>query len=233
MHGWQHPSMPRHLLLSTPPAYTGDVSDTSVIIPRSVQDRLVAAATDLFAVRGYHATRVSDIVRQAGVAQGTFYLYFAHKEALFVHLVDAFFAGVLATTLGTYRPETALTPGDVLTQARTIWRTTLTRCRDERALVSLILREATGLGPAVTAHVQANQQRVVDGLAAFVAQGSASGLLRPVDPQFAGWVILGMLERAVFYAVVSRDGADLDRLADDLAVLELRGLLADGGAPAP
>jgi len=195
-----------------------------------VRDRLVVAALDLFAARGYHATRVSDIVQRAGVAQGTFYLYFESKEALFIHLVDAFFARVLAATLGTYRPEAALTPQDALAQVRAIWRATLSRCRDERALVSVILREATGLGPTVTAHVQANYQRVVDGLAAFVAQGSASGLLRPIDPQLVGWVILGMLERAVSYAVVARDDADLDRLADDLALLELRGLLADGGA---
>ena len=48
--------------------------DTLITTPVPEQDRLVAAATDLFAVRGYHATRVSDSVREAGVAQGTFYL---------------------------------------------------------------------------------------------------------------------------------------------------------------
>jgi AcrR family transcriptional regulator len=40
----------------------------------------VAAARRLFMERGIAGTAVSDIVRAAGVAQGTFYLYFSSKD---------------------------------------------------------------------------------------------------------------------------------------------------------
>src|SRR5215831_13698635 len=41
---------------------------------------LMDAAETLFAERGYHETSVSDIVRAAGVSQGTFYQYFGHRR---------------------------------------------------------------------------------------------------------------------------------------------------------
>ncbi|MDO7268589.1 TetR/AcrR family transcriptional regulator [Shouchella clausii] len=43
---------------------------------------LMEAALALFAQEGYHKTKVSDIVKQVGVAQGTFYWHFKNKEEI-------------------------------------------------------------------------------------------------------------------------------------------------------
>src|ERR1700674_4704610 len=48
---------------------------------------LLAAAVELFVERGYAATRLDDVARQAGVSKGTVYLYFASKEELFKAVV--------------------------------------------------------------------------------------------------------------------------------------------------
>lgn len=52
--------------------------------------RLLAAAAHEFAQHGYHETKVSTIVADAGVSQPTFYFYFPSKEAIFAELVDSF-----------------------------------------------------------------------------------------------------------------------------------------------
>ena len=44
--------------------------------------QLLGAARAVFAKKGYEEATVSEIVGRAGVAQGTFYLYFPGKEAL-------------------------------------------------------------------------------------------------------------------------------------------------------
>jgi AcrR family transcriptional regulator len=49
--------------------------------------RLFAAATELFATRGYHATTVDAIVKRAGVAKGTFFVHFATKDQVICDLV--------------------------------------------------------------------------------------------------------------------------------------------------
>ena len=51
------------------------------------RQQLLDAAAELFADRGYSATRIADICTAAGVAKGLFYWYFPTKGALFADLV--------------------------------------------------------------------------------------------------------------------------------------------------
>jgi AcrR family transcriptional regulator len=54
---------------------------------RERKQQLLGAAAELFADRGYAATRIADICQSAGVAKGLFYWYFPTKSALFAELV--------------------------------------------------------------------------------------------------------------------------------------------------
>lgn len=50
--------------------------------------KLIESAIKVFSEKGYFNTRVSDIVKEAGVAQGTFYIYFKSKEDAFLFIVN-------------------------------------------------------------------------------------------------------------------------------------------------
>src|SRR5579871_1720611 len=52
------------------------------------RQQILAVAKDVFAKRGYHAAKIEDIVGAAGVARGTFYLYFEDKRTIFEEIVD-------------------------------------------------------------------------------------------------------------------------------------------------
>ena len=74
------------------------------MVPRTINKherraQLVAAATEAFARQGVAATSVADIVRAAGVAQGTFYLYFTSKDDVILAVV-AGVADVVAGVVG-------------------------------------------------------------------------------------------------------------------------------------
>jgi AcrR family transcriptional regulator len=60
--------------------------------PANRRSELLSAARTVFGKKGYEGATVSEIVGRAGVAQGTFYLYFPGKDAL---------AGAFAETLAT------------------------------------------------------------------------------------------------------------------------------------
>ena len=51
------------------------------------RDQIIRIAMQRFATHGYHQTKISDIVREAGVAQGTFYWHFKSKEAIAEEIV--------------------------------------------------------------------------------------------------------------------------------------------------
>src|ERR1700753_2551186 len=65
---------------------------TSTVIPIKKKadslSRLKTAAHKLFVERGYHATRPQDVVREAGLGHGTFYLHYPDKRACFLAFVD-------------------------------------------------------------------------------------------------------------------------------------------------
>ncbi|HEV8383119.1 MAG TPA: TetR/AcrR family transcriptional regulator [Gemmatimonadales bacterium] len=59
-------------------------------------EEIINAALDVFAERGFAATKLEDVARRAGVTKGTIYLYFDGKEALFKALVRQTIVPVIA-----------------------------------------------------------------------------------------------------------------------------------------
>jgi len=64
---------------------TGQATQSGRLTPRatrSVQtrERIIAAATEVFARCGFHGARVADIAEQAGIAYGLVYHYFHNKD---------------------------------------------------------------------------------------------------------------------------------------------------------
>src|SRR6266576_2320929 len=59
-------------------------------------EEIVSAALEVFADRGFAATKLEDIARRAGVTKGTIYLYFDSKEALFKALIRQTIVPVIA-----------------------------------------------------------------------------------------------------------------------------------------
>jgi AcrR family transcriptional regulator len=57
---------------------------------------LLAAGLRLFVEKGYAATRLEDVAREAGVSKGTLYLYYENKEALFKAVILEGMVPVLA-----------------------------------------------------------------------------------------------------------------------------------------
>src|SRR5512141_961309 len=54
--------------------------------PRSSKsERILEAAVKVFARKGYTAATVAEVAREAGVADGTIYLYFKSKDDILVH----------------------------------------------------------------------------------------------------------------------------------------------------
>src|SRR5215470_20400964 len=55
----------------------------------ATRQRLLAAAEEVFAEKGYHGAVVEDIVRASDSSKGGFYFHFPNKQAIFMALIDA------------------------------------------------------------------------------------------------------------------------------------------------
>src|SRR2546426_7367190 len=55
---------------------------------RSVREKVLAAAVQLFATYGYHAATMRVIARMAGIQAASIYYHYANKQALLVEIME-------------------------------------------------------------------------------------------------------------------------------------------------
>lgn len=107
------------------------------------RERLLDAAMDLFAQRGYGATSVGAIEAAAGLAprSGALYQYFASKEALLAAAVER-----KIKTLDDLGPALEMLPlGDLKSELRLLARWNLKSLAERDALTRFVLRDAEHL----------------------------------------------------------------------------------------
>lgn len=109
----------------------------------ATRDRIIDAAIDVFARKGYHGAGVEDIVEASGTSKGAFYHYFAGKQAIFLTLMDTLAAAVEQGV------ESAIaTEQGAMAKVEAALRVVVETAAGQRALAKILLVEAVGLGPA-------------------------------------------------------------------------------------
>lgn len=184
--------------------------------------QILEAALQVFAARGYHGTSITDLVEAAGVARGTFYLYFDSKQAVFLALLDRLLIAFRGAVLGVdTRPEAA----PVAEQVEAILREFLQTARASRALIAIVFREAVTLDPEVQQRVLEHEDSFLRWIATSLDNGVAMGLLRPHDPALSAALIYGSVRHVLERRLDARTSDDdLRRLAAGLVDHHLRGL---------
>lgn len=81
------------------------LSPPTISQPHEHRSRLLQAMGSCAADRGFAATTIADIVREAGVSKRTFYEHFASKEACFLALYRAVSASALRTLSESVHPH--------------------------------------------------------------------------------------------------------------------------------
>jgi AcrR family transcriptional regulator len=162
------------------------------------RQQILAAARDVFARRGYHQTTIDDIVAVAGVARGTYYLYFEDKRAVFSDLIDRF-AQRLSMTI--VRIVTNDPTRSVEEQARENIRAILGVCLAERAMTKILFTDAAGIDPAFDRKLQNFYDTSVQLLTESLKEGQALGIVREGEPRVLAYLTIGALKELLYQAV--------------------------------
>jgi AcrR family transcriptional regulator len=194
-----------------------------VMKPAARRAQLLEAATTVFARRGYRAASISAIIAEAGVARGTFYLYFRSKEQMFLAILADFHQQIISALLD--MDESSIDARDgrsVLAKGFRTWLKFFARHRDTTAI---ILKEATSIHPAFERELAKLRRTAIDHFAARLRRFQQLGLVRPsLSPELAAHLQMGMFEELLMWRVLDRGPADLDALAAELADFEWNGV---------
>ena len=188
---------------------------------RDKRDRILRAAVKVFARNGFHATRVSEGAKAAGVADGTIYLYFKSKEELLVSLFEDRVLKLLA-----FMRESLPKLPSAPERLRAVIDMQLGLLEGERELaevITVILRQSTRLmkefaAPQFLAYL--------DAIAKIVQEGQAAGDFRSdISPNIAARAVFGALDGITLtWALGRAEQGALARAATQLADILLRGL---------
>ena len=158
----------------------------------ATRERILAAALEVFAGKGYHRASVDDIVRASGTSKGAVYHHFATKEAVFLALVDEF-----ALRLATGVAATVAERQGALAKVEGALAAALTAFAENRALARLILLEAVSLGALYEekrAEVHGRFAALIQG---YLDEAVADGSIAPLDTRLATLVWLGAVNEVV------------------------------------
>jgi len=168
--------------------------------------RILDAAVRVFATQGYEASRVGDVAKEAGVAYGLVYHYYASKDAVLEAVFREAWGRLLAAVALAEQ-----TGEDAAGQLELVVKIVLRAWRDDPDLVRLLVREVTR-----NPHIQDELDEIGQAFATLermVRRGQADGTFRgDLDPKLAAWMLYGALEEVL-------TGCVLGQLPDDAAAV--------------
>jgi len=175
----------------------------------------------VFARNGFHATRVSEVAKAAGVADGTIYLYFKSKEELLFSLFEDRVQKLLV-----YMRDDLPKEPSAPARLRAVIAMQLGLLEGERELAEVItisIRQSTRLMKEFAAP---HFLGYLDAIAKIIAEGQADGdFRRDVSPHIAARAIFGALDGITLtWALGRAEQGALGRAAGQLTDVLLRGL---------
>jgi len=196
--------------------------------------QILKAAVKVFAEKGYHGCRISDVAEEAGVAYGLVYHYYGNKDGLLASVFDtnwAFFAKAVDDIA-----DARLSMRDKLTQIVEL----AFQAFEMAPLVVKVLVLEFGRNARIGEALDNPQvARVFKAIARIFDEGRKTGELHEgIDPAAMSVLFIGALETAFVSFVLTHNGArsklqaavSLDSMKQTLIAMLHRGALGGGQA---
>jgi len=186
------------------------------------RDEIMAAAKQVFARNGFHATTIGDIANEAGLAYGSIYQYFDSKEDLFQALVAAegyaLRTHIAVAMAKSGRPDLSWEPFRATVQA------TLEFFEADKATTKLLLRDAYALGERFEQHLGGIYERFIDDIATLIVAAQERGDVVAAPPRLVAYTLTALIGHMAHRRLTTDDGISAAEAADFVVSLVIKGL---------
>jgi AcrR family transcriptional regulator len=149
------------------------------------RQKLLDAAESVFADVGYHDASIVKITEAAGVAQGTFYLYFESKKQVFDELVRDLNRRVR------HAMKEASSQGATRLEAEVLGFAAYFRFTARHKALYRIIRQAEFVSPEMLRY---HYERLSEGYVEALREAKDAGEVGEIDPKVTAWALMGMGE---------------------------------------
>ena len=186
------------------------------------RESILRAATRVFARNGYFNSKVADIARAAGVADGTVYLYFKSKEEILHSIFDQNMAEAIAADRKLI--DKLSDPREKLRRIATLHLERLGADRDLAVVFQVELRGSTKFMQQFSA---AGFAEYLGLLRAIFEEGQRAGVFRKeLNARVAAKIFFGALDEMATNWIISKRSYKLEPMADVVMDVFLNGVSA-------
>ena len=186
--------------------------------------RILRAAIEVFANKGYFAARMTDVAKQAQVADGTLYLYFEGKE----HLLMSVFDDVLSRFIDRLTDE-LVHLDDPTDKLRVMVRLHLETLGRDRALVHVLQIETRHSRRFLALFTRGKLGEYLRVLRDIIEEGQQLGRFRhDISPRLSTDLVFGAVDELVTSWLLTESQTDLLRHHQPLILLLTQGLAPAG-----
>jgi AcrR family transcriptional regulator/predicted DNA-binding transcriptional regulator AlpA len=171
--------------------------------------QIMGKAVEVFARKGYHKARISDITRAVGLGHSTFYLYFPSKKALFMECVDQVFQAMFSGVWEEIKHEK-----DPLKRMRMRGEVVL-KSYPQFIDILQVLHGTVEDDPRLEAKRREIYASVAKTVQRDIVKAIEEGLIKPVNTEIASYMMVGWLETAPLLMGQGKDYTP-DELLDTL-----------------
>ena len=184
--------------------------------------QLLKAARKVFRDKGFEGATIADIVREAGVAQGTFYIYYPSKKAVAIALRDELMDRMATAVVSAMQSSTSF-EGRLESLVSAPFRV----ARQNVDLFKLAFIGADETHQEL--HSESSEHAVLLNITTDLFRRAVdAGEMKTMDPEMTARLVLGLLQHVLTEAFVSGDGQEAEDLQKAVKVLLSHALVKTG-----
>jgi TetR/AcrR family fatty acid metabolism transcriptional regulator len=185
--------------------------------------RIIHAATKVFAKKGFFHAKVSDIAKEAQVADGTIYIYFENKDDILISLFEEQMKAVLDNMVAQISKEND--PVRKLYRFALIHLQLIEQSKSMAEIIQVELRQSSKF---MKEYKNEKFGQYLDLIADIIREGQRKGVFkREIIPGVAKRAFFGALDEMSTFRVLSRRrGYDIKTAAEQISDIFLNGIKA-------
>lgn len=184
-------------------------------------DKILTAAIKVFAKNGFHNSKISQIAQEAGVADGTIYLYFKNKDDILIRLFEERLEAIIDRfnfeLAGMESPEEKI---------RSFIRLHIELVDTNRSLAEVMSVELRQSHKFMKEYVPHKFAEFLNIISRIIREGKDKGVFREdIMPGIIKRALFGALDEIMVYMVMTPSPKyDVDTLVEQCTDIFIRGL---------
>ena len=189
------------------------------------RSEILEASIDVFAEKGYHAAKISDIAEKLEIGHGTFYRYFKNKLDIFTAIADSIIEKV-AKMVATEAPGESNSVEEYRAQLFRIGKSLFSIFTDDVRMFKIAYYELLGVDPHLNERLENAMKIFNQYTEAYLINGVVKGFLKPeIDTQVISRAVNGMIFTGCKSVIEAEDSQlEYERWMNSISLLMLDGM---------